>query len=166
MDWFIYSLSSVVFFTILNILQRTMAVDMKYPRAASFIFNSFAIALALMFYLVFDFKNKIPLPVGINPWLVVVFVSVVYGSFERLRFVIAKLVDASTLTLIGNITVVVAFVGSIFVYSEKLTINKILGAILILFSIILVSLNTKKHKKLSVKGLVLSILLFSVMGLG
>ncbi len=166
MSWLYYSLSSVLFFTALNILQRNMSINMRFPRAASFAFNSVAIIMALVFYLIFDLKNKASLPSGINPWLVVLFVSLIYGFFERLRFVIVKLLDASTLTIIGNMTVVVAFIGSVFIYSEKLTINKLLGAILILFSIMLVSINKTKNKNISVKGVVLSVLLFSAMGLG
>lgn len=84
--------------------------------------------------------------------------------YERGRFIAAKHLDASVLTVISNLSVFVAFVGSLVLYSESLTINKILGGILIITALLIVSVR-KNKKEISKKGLIVAIAINIMIGL-
>ncbi|PIQ73062.1 hypothetical protein COV58_04555 [Candidatus Roizmanbacteria bacterium CG11_big_fil_rev_8_21_14_0_20_36_8] len=88
-----------------------------------------------------------------------------YGVFERGRFYAAKLLDASTMTVIGNLVGVISFLASIFLYSEALTGEKILGSILVLFSLILVTYHDNSAKNVSLKGVLIAIIISIFAGI-
>jgi drug/metabolite transporter (DMT)-like permease len=85
--------------------------------------------------------------------------------FERYKFFAIKLLDASVFTTIINISVLVAFVGSLFLYSETLTAQKLLGGLLIIGALLTVSLNSKA-KKSSIKGMLIAVPISIILGLG
>ena len=51
----------------------------------------------------------------------------------------SKVLDASTVSIISNAGVMVAFVASIFLYGESVTIEKVLGVGLVILALVLVS---------------------------
>ena len=94
-----------------------------------------------------------------------IFAFLMYGLFERGRFLASKLLDASVEAIISNVGLVVAFVGSLFIYSEPLTLQKIAGTILVIISLILVSLG-HKIGKISIKGIFVAITIYAFIGVG
>lgn len=90
-----------------------------------------------------------------------------YGLFERGRYQANKLLDASVFTTILTFGTVVAFVGSSILYQEAITLPKLLGATLVIISLIFVAKSHQKEKRpLSKRGLFLGLLVSTFMGLG
>lgn len=165
MTWLFYALSAVFFFTCLNILQRVLSVDSKYPRAMAIVFNSIAAIFALALFMLSGSYTHIVLPSEKEAWIYLLIASFFYALFERGRFLASKLLDASLVTTIMNISVLVAFTGSLFLFSEKLTLPKLIGALLIFISLILVSIFRKNKEKASKKGIIVTILISIALGL-
>ncbi len=163
--WIYYTIGSIVFFTILNLLQRKLSVDSKNPRAMSVIFNSYAGCIAILFFLLTQSYTRLELPKEPTAWFVVISATVLYGLFERGRFYVAKLVDASVFATIINVGLIVAFIGSIFFFSENISFLKISGAIIILIALFLVSYS-KTAAPVSKKGIVLGIIISAIIGVG
>lgn len=165
MNWFGFAFCSIFFFTALGILQRIIAVSSNNQRAMSVLFNFIAAGMALILFFVTGSYKNFSFPSGYQPWLVLLVASFGYGMFERGRFVASKLIDASLLVTLGNINVLVAFVGSLILYNEKLTLDKTIGSLLIIFSLILVSLG-KNKKKFPLKSILIVLGVYSMLGVG
>lgn len=162
--WFYLTAGSVFFFTSMNLLQRVLAVESKNQRAMAVAFNAIAATLALcIFFLTGSYKN-FTLQSNINGWIFLFIASMGYALYERARFTVSKFLDASVFSTIGNISMLVAFVGALFLYSETITINKLIGIGLILMALVLVSY--KKNSKTSWKGIILAILACASLGIG
>jgi len=165
MSWTALAFSSVVFFTSLNLLQRVLAVDSKHPRAMAVLFNGIAALIALLIFALTGSHKNFVLPTAPQAWIALLIATFCYGMFERWRFLAAKLLDASVLTTIVNISVLIAFIGALFLYSEPLTVQKLLGGVLIVGALFLVSINNKA-KKSSKKGVLVAVAISIVLGLG
>lgn len=165
MNWFGFASCSILFFTALGVLQRVIAISSNNQRAMSVLFNFIAAGMALILFFITGSYKTFSFPSGYQPWLVLLVASFGYGMFERGRFVASKLLDASLLTTIANINVLVAFTGSLFLYNEKLTSNKIIGALLVISSLMLVSLG-KSKKKFPLKSILIVLGIYSMLGIG
>jgi drug/metabolite transporter (DMT)-like permease len=161
--WIYYTLGSIVFFTLLNLLQRKLSVDSKNPRAMSVIFNSFAAIAAILLFFTTNSYSNFKLPSSPASWLLVVCVTFLYASYERGRFYVAKTIDASVFSTIMNIGLLVSFIGSIIFFAEAVTVFKIIGAVLILTALLLVSYSKHKSKS-SGKGLMVGVLISIIIG--
>ncbi|MBU1017329.1 DMT family transporter [Patescibacteria group bacterium] len=168
MTWILLACGSVLFFTSLNLLQRIVAVESKNPRAMAVVFNFIAAVIALLIFFTMGSFRDFTLSTSPKAWLALVVASFCYAMFERGRFVASKLLDASVLTTVMNISVLVAFISAIFLYSEPLTSHKLLGGILIITALVIVSLNNNKTKtkKSSAKGVAIAVLISIMLGLG
>lgn len=165
MTWFLFALSAMALFTSLNLLQRKIAVDSQNPRATAIVFDSVAAFFALLLFLLTGSYKHLSLPTQPLAWAFLVIASLMYGLFERNRFKVAQLLDASTFAIIINISVVVGFVGSLILYSESLTVAKLLGSLLIITSLLLATY--RKNKKItSSKGLFIAVGISILLGIG
>jgi uncharacterized membrane protein len=156
MSWIIYACGSIIMFTGLYLVQRTVAVDSKNPRATAVIFNATAVVLALLVFIFSGaFKN---FSVDTSPKALgfIALAVFTYGLFERGRFMATKLLDASTYAIVGNISVLVAYICAYFLYSEPLSFSKLIGASLILVALFVVSFD-KKIRRTSIFGLLIAI---------
>jgi len=165
MNGIVFALGSIVFFTILCLLQRKLAIEVNNPRAMSIIFNANASVVAILIFFLTGSQTNFMLPTKTEAWIVLAIVCLLYGLFERGRFVAAKLVDASTMATVGSVSTLVAFVGSIFLYSETLTLSKFGGVLLILISLVLVSI-AKTENKSNTKNILITLLVYTTLGLG
>ena len=164
MAWQILAFSAVILFTALNLLQRVLAVECKNARAMSVVFNLVAGILAVILFFATGSHKAFVIPTDYRAFLGLGAAALFYALFERGRFQAAKLLDASVLTTVSNISVPVAFIGALFLYSETLTTQKILGSGLILLALILVSYNRTKQKY-SQKGIIIALLISVSLGL-
>lgn len=164
MTWLYLSLFSAFLFACLNILSRVVSVDSKNPRALTLAFNLVCISMAIILFLVTGSYKKVVLPTQNEAWIFFIIAAFAYGMFERLRFYATKNLDASIYSIIGNISVVMAFIISLFLYKEVLTVSKFIGFIFILTSLLLV-IEVKKSK-ISTKGLLLGIITSILIGIG
>jgi drug/metabolite transporter (DMT)-like permease len=98
-----------------------------------------------------------------DAWIYLLIASLFYGLNERFRFLISKILEASVYSIIGNISVIIAFIVSFFLYKETLTFTKLLGSILIFFSLLLVS--EFKKSKISARGMFLGVITSIYLGI-
>jgi len=163
MTWLYYSLGAAISFTLLNIFSRVLTVESKNPRAFSVVFNLICIVMSLILFIGTGSNKTFSLPTQINAWIFLLTASFFYGLNERFRFLISKLLEASIYSIIGNISVIMAFIISFFLYKETLTATKLFGSTLIFFSFLLVS-NIKKSK-FSSKGVFLGVITSIYLGI-
>lgn len=164
MTWLYLSLASAVCFACLGIFSRVVSVDSKNPRALTLAFNLVCIVMAIILFLVTGSYKNFVLPNQSIAWVYLIIAAFAYGMFERLRFYATKNLDASIYSIIGNISVVMAFVISLFLYKETLTLTKFIGFVLILTAFFLV-IEVKKSK-ISIKGIWLGIVTSVLIGIG
>lgn len=164
MTWLYLSLGVTVCYACLNIFSRVVSVDTKNPRALSIAFNLVSTVMALILILITGTYKNISLPTIKEAWVYLLISAFFYGIFERLRFYATKLLDASIYSIIGNTTVIVAFVISLVLYNETLTISKFIGSFLILISLFMVI--DRKKTKISLKGLMIGLTASIAVGIG
>ena len=155
MTWLYLSLGTAIGYTCLSILSRTVSVESKNPRALSLAFNLVSILMAVILFFVTGSYKNFSLPSQTEAWTYFIIAAFFYGTYERLRFYASKYLDASIYSIINNITIIMAFIFSLFLYKEVLTLSKLIGFALILIAIFLVS--EKKKSKISTKGLIYGI---------
>ena len=165
MHWGIYIAGSVICFTALNILQRIVAVRAVNSRAMSFLFNLGAAFFSFLFLVASGELKDFYLPSKITAWIGLGIAVLGYGMYERGRYVAAKELDASVFSIITNLSVVVAFIGSVVLYKEYPDSKTIIGSLLILFSLVLLSYG-KAERKSSLKGFLFGISISVFLGLG
>lgn len=163
MTWLYYSLGAAISFTFLSIFSRILTVKSKNPRAFSIVFNIICIIMSLILFIVTGSNKAFSLPTRIDAWIYLLIASFFYGLNERFRFLISKILEASIYSIIGNIAVIIAFSISFFLYKESLTVTKLLGSILILFSLLLIS--ELKKSKISSKGVFLGVVTSIYLGI-
>ena len=165
MMWFYYALASVAFFTGLNLLQRTVAMDSKNPRVMAIVFNSLAALVAIIIFILTGGFTNFRLPHSPFAYLSLAGAVLFYGLFERGRFHAAQLLDASIFSTITNVSVVVAFIASFIFYKESFSLPKIIGGLLIITALFLISYEKKRHS-ISQKGLAIAVGISIALGLG
>ena len=163
--WFYYAASAVALFTILNLLQRVLAVKSEDERSLAILFNTFAALLAISVFFVTGAYTHFRLPTTPWAWFSLLIASFFYGMFERGRFYAAKQLDASVFSTVLNVSVVVAFVSALFIYSEALTLKKLIGAVAIFVALFLVSYNKSKNKN-SLRSILFGVIICTSLGLG
>lgn len=161
--WMYYTIGSIVFFTLLNLLQRQLSIDSKNPRAMAVIFNSYAAGVAVLIFFLTQSYNHFELPTDPTAWIVVTIASILYALFERGRFYVAKLLDASVFATIINIGLIVTFIGSIIFFAEPVTTQKVTGTLAIVFALFLVSYG-KAKSRISLKGITLAVIISVIIG--
>lgn len=155
MSWIFFAFGSIIFFTSLNLLQKVISTEAKDPRAMSVVFNSVAASFAILIFIFSGSYKNFVLPTQASAWITMLIAALCYGLFERWRFLAAKLLDASIMTTVMNINVLVAFIGSLFLYSESLTVPKLIGGGLIMVALLIVSISKTKNT-ISKQGLIVA----------
>jgi drug/metabolite transporter (DMT)-like permease len=81
-------------------------------------------------------------------------------------FKAGKLLDMSISSIISQVALIIAFVGSLLIFNENLTIGKIFGVVFILSGNLLVVGFNKKQAKLDSKGVFFRILASVIIAIG
>jgi drug/metabolite transporter (DMT)-like permease len=119
--------------------------------------------LAILAFFVTGSYQDFHIPTDYRAFISVGFAVFFYGMFERNRFHAAKLLEASVLTIITNISAVVAFIGAAILYSEPITSEKLVGSLLILISLFMATYD-KSIKNTSKKGILIGIFISIMLG--
>jgi drug/metabolite transporter (DMT)-like permease len=164
MNWFFLAIGSALNFSALSLLSRLVSVKSKNPRAMSFVFNLTAIAMSLIIFFAVEGHKKFVLPNRVEPYLFLSIPVLFYGLFERLRFYATKALEASHLTIVNNVSLLVAVTIAFFLYSEKLTLNYFIGFLLIITALLLVSLD--KISVINWKGVMIGVIANVMLGIG
>lgn len=165
MSWFAYALIAVFFFTLLDLMQRKIAVSSKNPREMAVAFNGGAALISLIIFFVTGAFRNVQLPAQPIAWLGLVGVVICYGLFERGRFFAAKALEASVFATIINISLIIVMVGSFLFLGENVTSQKLVGAALIIVASVLVTYEKKaKATSPTVKGVLIGVLVSLFVG--
>lgn len=162
MTWLYLSIASALCFSALGLFSRIVSVDSKNPRAFSLAFNLTTICMAILLFLITGAYKRIILPTQTEAWVYFLIGGFFYGMFERWRFYATKALDASIYSIMTNLSVVIAFIMSLFLYQETLTISKFLGFIFIMLSLFLII--DRKKSKISLKAIFLGLITSTLLG--
>ncbi len=165
MTWINYTFISVFFFSLLGLSQRIVATKSKFPRAASFIFNSLATLSTLIYLTVTGNLKNINFKASFFAWGIALVACFFYAIFERNRFLVYKYLDASDASIISNVSIVISIVGALFIYHESLSLPKIIGSLLIILALFIVSQSKSRVSHFTLHGLLFGILIFSTLGI-
>lgn len=138
MSWQLLVGISVILYSASVILQRLLLKDEKSEPVSFSIFFQVGVALTIAI-LVLLTNGRIPLPDFTNiSWSVLV-MTVLYALANISIFKSLKATEASRFTVIFSSRTIFAVLGTSIVFSEVLTTNQWLGALLIIIGVIVVS---------------------------
>ena len=160
--WLILSLASVLIFTAVNLLMRVLAVKSKNPRTFSVVFNSWGALFAILLFVAELPNLTLPTSLPTNHLFFIVLAIVSYGLYERSHFTARKHIDSSTITILFRLAPLIAFIGSLLFFKERLSVMQLFGAGALISSAALV-IHKNPHLKM---GRPLLIALFSALMLG
>ena len=149
----------------MNVLARVLAVDSKYPRAFTVVYNAIGAFLALVLFFVMGGYKHFILPNNYKAYVFLLAGLMAYGLFDRLRFLAAKLVEASVLPVFYPISMIITFLIASVLYNEPITLYKVIALVFITLSVFLISYN-KNIRLVSKKGAIVAILVSIALGLG
>jgi drug/metabolite transporter (DMT)-like permease len=148
------ALSSAACFAIFSIIAKISVNKTKYPDAVTVIYQVIAGIASLLFIFQDGMKFQ---EVGIWNWVLLIVGAALYGYGNILSFRSNKVLDVSLSSIIGQLALLFAFFGSIFLFKESITLNKILGVVFIIAGNIFV-LNGTKFSKLDTKMIIYKII--------
>ena len=132
MPWYVYALTSALFFASQELLMRMLAIKSDKPRIFSVVFNMWGALFALTVFLL-QRGSFTPLWQLSPVQILLIFGSVIaYGLYERYQFTARKHLEASTLSIIFRLETGIAFIGSIIFLHEALLPVKAMGTTLII----------------------------------
>ena len=128
------------------------------------VFNLWASLFVIILFFLTGSYRHLSFPTEPLAYVFMLVACAAYAAFERWRFTAAKLLEASVLSIISNLSAVIAFVLAVFLYSEPLTVEKIIGGGLIIFALFLVNWTGKSKEKVSLKGIMVATFIFTALG--
>ncbi len=146
--WFIFALISGVFFAINSLMMRRYAKEHEDMWIFSFSFSLFCSIILLPFF-IYEFK----LTNTAVFWGGVVLIGTVVVINNLMGFTASKLLGPSTQNIIGKFKLIWLVITGLILFSEVLTLTKIIGIILIISASLLVI--DYKSWKVSRKGIIL-----------
>lgn len=160
MDWLLLTLLSVFVVSIANILQKVLMKDEKSdPYSYALVFQFLIAILSLPIAMVQGFQIPI-----INSNLVfLVIAAALWGGTAVFLFKALQVMEASEVTILSSIRVVITIIASILFLQESFNVLNVLGTILILVSILLVT-NLNKGIKFN-KGIFYTLVMALFSGL-
>lgn len=141
MHWFIYAILSVVGAAAANILRHILMKDDKSDAiAVAFIFQIFGAGIIA---LIAVFNGFIFPPIGQYP-LNFFLQAALWGTATFFLFKATHYLEASKVTIISTLTSIVAIFASVALLGEQFKLPYIFGTLLIVFSVVYISSNSKK----------------------
>lgn len=144
MLWFFLALSSALIFAAQELLMRILAVKTGSPRVFAVVFNLWGGLFAIIMFILE--RGSLTSLSGLTPaqYLLIGSTVILYGLYERIQFFARQGTDASTFAIIFRLSTVIGFAGAILFLQETLTVEKIIGVVLIISaSLLLVFKNPK-----------------------
>ncbi len=159
MPWLILALTSAFLFSGVGIFQKVFPSKARNTRAFSIWFLVFATLLSFILWL----KEGALLKITLSPTLLLALIF--YGVWDRWRFEISKIIDASVMILLSVMVVVIPVLGGILFLGEKLSFQNILGILFVLVAVSLLAWNSKSGLSFDLKKFSIALLLNIFLGL-
>lgn len=138
MNWLYLTLSAAAIFTFWNLAIRVLSLKSKNERAFAFAYNLWGALFGALFFLLLPKSSTQEVNLTAIGVVLLLIAVLFYGGFERLQFIARKAIDASTLAILFRLTPAVTFIVSILFLHEGITVQKLIGMLLVLSASILV----------------------------
>lgn len=163
MSWFILAIFALTSFVLYDLAGRHLATRSNNPQAFAIIYNLAVTALAPLLFL-FDPT----LPHNITPRVIIFTVAglVVWGLFGRFEYFAKKHTEASTMTIVTKLDVILNFILVMAFLGEKPTPAKFLGMALIIAANLILFLGNSWRKVISDQGLKYCLLVAALLAFG
>lgn len=134
----LYLVSAVVFAQLFKNVNR----NMKNPTALTILLELFTAIFSLLFVWLFEFK----FPTNLSPYLILLVVIIIYAITDRLNIEARYGLEPSTFSMMKQLSTVFIIIFGVILLKEKIVINKIVGASLIICANVLLAFNKGKFK--------------------
>jgi len=134
MTWIFYAIIAVFTFSFINIIRRIIIKD-EDPISYSIVLQLSGALLALLFATWKGFEMP---PIKEYP-LNFALVGILYAISTLFSFKALKLIEASQAIIILSFSIVIAIIFSVIFLKEVLTVQRLIGTLLIIISILLVT---------------------------
>lgn len=149
MSWFFLAIISVLFYSLSTIVQRKLMKNVDSDPVASMIIFQFVVSLIIFLYIYFSGS---PWPDVMKVWPLLILNGVLVAIASLAMFQATKYTEAGEYAIIGTFSAFVNLFVVTFFLNESLTITKIIGTILIIFSIITITEFSRNKKVVLHKG--------------
>lgn len=134
MDWLIFVILYLIFYVIFNQTYKVATKSLTKPGALTMLLQligSLSILLLIPFY---EMKWPVDLRIYIFLGLSIIF----YTISDRVNTTVRSGIEASTFSVITQLSTVFMIVAGVLFFKEPFVLNKFMGAILIVFSNVLI----------------------------
>ena len=154
-DWKFYIISYLIVSVLFNQSSKLITNNMKNDGAITILIQLFASIICILLIPLFEFKFPTDYRVYLFLFLSIIF----YTLNDRLGTTARKGLEASTYIILKQLSTVFMILAGIFFFKEPFILNKIIGALLIVFSNILVfyKKNNFKFNKYLILGILANI---------
>ena len=130
MNWLLFATFAIILFAIQDIMMRVLGIKSGNARIFSLVFNMWGAFFALIVFVIQGGSFAQLASVSPSTIILLILAVVFYGLYERIQFVARKGIDASSLTVIYQLSPVVGFFGALLFLGEQFSITKLIGAAL------------------------------------
>lgn len=163
MSWFILSLFALISFVLYDLAGRYLATRSSNPQAFAIIYN---LAVTILAPLLFLFDPTLPHDITPRVIIITIIGLVVWGLFGRFEYFAKKHTEASTMTIVTKLDVILNFLLVILFLGEKPTPIKFIGMSLIIVANLILFLGHSWRKVISDQGLKYSLLIATLLAIG
>lgn len=162
MTWFTLAILSVIFFSLATIAQRLMMKDDDSdPTAFMIVFQFLVTAVIVGYFLI----TKLPIP-NILPVLPnLLFNGFLIAVASLSMFKGLKLIEAADFTIIGTSSTFWGLITASIFLKEAVTVEKVIGTILIVLGIVVITAKKKEGKFSFQKGHLYSLISATAFGI-
>lgn len=162
MNWFLLTLLSVVLVSFANILRRVlMKGDKSNPYSYAVVF-SFLLGIINLFFALLTHATFV---INIPNFISILVASILWGAAAIFLFKAMKELEASEVTILSTLRVVVTISASVIFLHETFSLQRIFGAVIIILSVFLVSGLKKEFQFNAGVGYTLATAFFSGLAL-
>lgn len=163
MSWFILAIFALISFVLYDLAGRYLATRSSNPQAFAVIYN---LAVTILAPALFLFDPSLPHDITLRVVVFTIIGLLVWGLFGRFEYFAKKHTEASTLTIVTKLNVILNFVLVMIFLGEKPTPMKFLGMGLIIVANIFLFIGHSWRKVISDKGLKYSLLIAVFLAVG
>lgn len=150
----LYPILSAIFFAFVGFFTKVLVTKSEKPLVSAFWFN----VLAAIFFVPFFIFEKPTWHFSTTSLILLLTSIAAYTAYTIFGFKSNKYLDVSITGVLSQITLIFSFIGSIIIFNEDVTLQKIIGVGLILSGNILLFIKGNKTKRISTIGVALRVL--------
>ena len=142
MSWIVYIILYLIIYVIYNQTYKIATKKMINPSTLTACIELIGSIVAIIFLPFF----KIKFPSDYKVYIFLIMAIIFYTLYDRLNTTVRKGLEASTINIINQLSVVFMTISGFLFFKEKFIIKKFIGALLILASNILIFFHRKETR--------------------